>query len=105
MANDDPFEKSTPDACNTALPENLSAPEGSTILLKFENGLPPLLLGGRLTGVGARLGRPAPRPAPAAPPLTLTSPLISLSLKDGFARLAATPWPPARARVTDVGIG
>lgn len=31
MAKDDPFEKSTPDACKTALPPNLRAPDGSLI--------------------------------------------------------------------------
>jgi len=54
IAKEEPLEKSTPEACKTALPPNLSAPLGSlqilsehsedkkheayTILLKLENG-------------------------------------------------------------------
>jgi len=34
MANEDPFEKSTPVACKTALPAKLSRPDGS--LLAYE---------------------------------------------------------------------
>lgn len=84
-AKEDPFEKSTPEACNTALPAKLRAPDGSlsrkqvnvraiargtqathTMELKLANGVPVCC--GRLGGEPILNARPGPRPAPPAPP-------------------------------------
>jgi hypothetical protein len=99
----------TPLACRTAFPVKLSAPEGSlekveqmrgerggdtyTIFEKFEKGEPKFAGFGRLGG-SAREGRPAPKPAPAAPPLGLGVMMdgsMSLRLKEGFSLRGGGP--------------
>jgi hypothetical protein len=83
IAKEAPFEKLTPEACNTALPVKLRAPDGSTILEKLEKGEPKLLAGGRFGGSMAKDGRPAPNPALAAPPATRPGGLLdSMSLRE-----------------------
>jgi len=64
-----------------------------TIFEKFEKGEPKFAGFGRFGG-SAREGRPAPRPAPAAPPPGLgemTDGSISLRLKEGFSLRAVGP--------------
>jgi hypothetical protein len=101
IANEDPFEKSTPQAWRTALPAKLSRPDGSlirrskmrrivkktvktyTILLKFAKGVSNLE--GKRRPASANEGLPAPRPAFAAP--MAASGFISDNLKPGLLRL------------------
>jgi hypothetical protein len=120
IVKEEPFVKSTPDACNTAFPLKLRTPEGSldgsqrqitrrlrvmhnlrptyTILEKLENGEPELAADGRLGESEDEDGRPAPRPAPIAPPVGNTDGSISLSVKPGFMRLFDIPPRRPRAR-------
>lgn len=67
----------------------------NTIFEKFEKGEPKFAGFGRFGGSGTREGRPAPKPAPAAPPLGLGDMMVgsmSLRLNVGFTlRLASGP--------------
>jgi hypothetical protein len=78
----------------------------NTIFEKFEKGDPKFAGFGRFGGSGTREGRPAPKPAPAAPPLGLGEMMdgsMSFRLRDGFIlRLAI--WP-ARGRGGIIGFG
>lgn len=110
MANDDPFEKSTPFAWRIAFPLKLSAPEGSlpagercskqneistyTILPKFEKGVPHVACGDR-RGISSMFGLPPPKPALLGPPpdgnCNGIPPAISFTFSLGAARRAARP--------------
>ena len=116
IAKDEPFVKSTPAACSTAFPLKLSAPEGSlritasddrdsetrqmtyTILEKLEKGETELAADGRFGASEAMNGRPAPRPAPIAPPVGNTDGSMSLRVKPGLIRLLDIPPRRTRAR-------
>lgn len=77
-----------------------------TILEKFEKGVPILVGGGRL-GVLLGKGRPAPKPAPCAPPLVLGVGIavgsMSLSVKPGFRRRPAMVLPPRLRKAGEAG--
>jgi hypothetical protein len=109
MANEAPLEKSTPEACRTALSLKLRAPEGSlrmpssdgschevtvkteahTILSKLEKGVTNV--DRRFGRSHAKFGRPAPSPAPDAPPPNEAESSTSPSFSPGFNRRPARP--------------
>ena len=69
-----------------------------TILEKLEKGEPELAADGRFGASEAMKGRPAPRPAPIAPPVGNTDGSMSLRVKPGLTRLLDIPPRRPRAR-------